>query len=388
MKEVLIISPGKLPVPATNGGAVEGLIEQFIVKNNNNNKHYHLSIYTNYSDKSKEKAKMYDNINFYFVDTNSFSYKIKRIVRYIFNRIPNVYFGNEYISRVNKMIKKSKKHYDLLIIENSPEYILKLDSSYYNKSVLHLHNDFLNSNINQCSKILKKYDSVYCLSNFVSNRVMEIDPSYNGVKTLYNGVDFSLFKENSNLSTAVMKKYNIDKDDFVFLYSGRIVKEKGVKELIEAFKEAFSGKKNVKLLICGDISKKNNYINSLIEMKHDNIIFTDYINKEKLPLYYNIAKVGVVPTLIEEGFGLIIIENYSCGNPVIVTNSGGMPELVNSKTGIIIERNNVVDNLKKAMSKIIDMEFEKDNIIKYSHNYSIESYCDNFDKYIRSDLND
>lgn len=385
--KILFITPGKLPVPAVKGGAVENLI-QMLIESSMLHKDNEISVIGVKDLVAEKEYSNYKNIKFYGVNTSSFIYKLLRGIRYVLNRIPYVYVGNEYIHRVIKFLKTNEKYYDIIIVENSPEYVLKLKHKYSNKIVLHLHNDFLNKEKINSNKILLLYDQVLCLSDYVSNRVRAINHDYKNIYTVYNGIDVNIFKEvEESRIVKYREKYGISKNDFVYIYSGRITQEKGVLELISAFNKVSLTEKNIKLLICGNL-KDNKYIKEVKKKAelNKNIIFTGYINYSDLVYLYNVANVGVVPSIVEEGFGLIIVENMACGNPVIVSNSGGMPELVNNSVGIIFEKNNnFVDNLYHAMKKIRYQEFDKNTIIKYSHSYTKENYVSSFVKRLKGD---
>ncbi|CUP97570.1 glycosyltransferase family 4 protein [Clostridium baratii] len=387
--KILFITPGKLPVPAVKGGAVENLI-QLLLESNELIDNNEISVISSYDYKANQVSKNYNDINFFYVNTQSILYKIKRGIRYLINRLPKVYVGNEYIYKVNKFLKKNNLKYDMIIIENSPEYILKIKHKFSNKVILHTHNDFINKNTDQALKILHQYDGVFSLSEYISNRVREIDSNYNKVYTLYNGIDTKKFcKKECNINY-YKNKFNISNKDFVYIYTGRITPEKGVKELIIAFKEVYGNNKFFKLIICGDFNKINNknrkYIKDLKKMveNNQNIICTGYIEYDSLSELYNIANVGVIPSIWEEPFALTVIENMSCGNPVIVSKSGGMVELVTKNEGIIVDKNNdFIKNLKQALLEIENKKYNTEEIIKHAQKFSKENYQNNFIKYIK-----
>jgi glycosyltransferase involved in cell wall biosynthesis len=273
--KIAFIANGKLPIPASQGGAVETLIQ--ILLDHNEKKHKHdITVYTSYNDTSIEMSKKYKFSKFVLIETKDKWFKIGRIFRYIINRIPYVYIGNEFVHRVKKTIKLSKEKYDFVIIENSPEYALILKEHFQNNLVLHLHNDFLNKDKFLSHKILNSYNKVFTLSDYVNYRVQEIDYSFKKIYTVHNGIEIDKFNKAYDV-IKLRSKYNIDKDDFVFLYTGRIVPEKGVKELILAFCKICSTPK-MKLLIVGDMHSSNiklkKYINEIKSIRdmHSNIL--------------------------------------------------------------------------------------------------------------------
>lgn len=358
--KIAFIANGKLPVPASQGGAVETLI-QILINNNEKNHKHDITVYTSYDAKSKEMSKKYKFTKFIFIETNDIEYKIGKVLRYIINRIPRIYIGNKFVNRLEKKIEFYREEYDYVIVENSPEYGLKLKKYFSQNLILHLHNDFLNKNKYLSYKILNSYKKIFTLSNYINSRVQEIDTSFKNIYTVYNGIDFEKFNRECNIDE-LRKKYNINEEDFVFLYTGRIVPEKGVKELILAFNK-ISNSNKLKLLIVGDISCKNNknkkYINeikNIAKLHSHNIIFAGYVDYENIQKYYYLANVGVIPSIWEEPFALTVIENLASGNPVIVSKSGGMPEIVNDKCAIIVNKDeNYIDNLAKELVNIIEM---------------------------------
>ncbi len=381
MKKVLIVTPGKFPVPASQGGAVENLI-QILLDNNEKEYTYDFTVITIYDNKSKELSKKYKNSKFLFVNTNDKLYKIGQVVRYIINRIPGVYIGNEYITRVKKIVDFSK--YDSVLVENSPEYGLLIS---HHNIILHMHNDFLNKDTNMGSKIINRYNKVLSLSKYIGNRLQEVDSDYKNIEILYNGVDCNKFVP---LKVENYKsKYNIKKDDFVYIFTGRIVKEKGVKELIIAFNSLKDDQ--TKLLIVGDINiqkPSNKYHNDIINLAKNNkkIIFTGKIPYDELQYYYNIASVGIIPSIWEEPFALTVIENLAVGNPVIITKSGGMVELTNASNSIIVDKE--VEFESKFVIAMSDIKknynkFNKKEIVKYAKKFSSENYWSTFNELMK-----
>lgn len=377
--KILIISPGKLPVPAVNGGAVENLIQQLIDINEKNYK-YDYTLISIYDSKALEVSKKYKYTKFQFIYCNDVVYKISRIIRYIINRIPNIYIGNAYIHRVKKLIDDKINDYDYILIENSPEYGLILESK---RLILHMHNDFLNKDVDMAKKILNKYGKVLSLSKYINSRIKEIDKNYKNVYTLYNGIDTKKFDLKKDME--ILKKHNLNDNDFIFLYTGRIVPEKGVFELIKAFKKIEND--NMKLVVVGDLINKKSYINKIRKEKTKNIIFTGKVDYTDIPKYYSIANVGIVPSIWEEPFALTVVEHMASGHPVIITKSGAMPELVTKEVSIIVNKDdNTINNLAEAMYHIYTNNiFNRKKIIKQSLKFDSNIYCDTFDKYILGD---
>lgn len=379
MEDIIIVSPGRLPVPAVCGGAVETLIQLLIDKNEENPK-YRITVFSIYDKDAEKRAILYKYCKFIFIDDKSLLYRSSKIFRYCINRIPNVYIGSKYIYEVYKKIKCEKMNYKYIIIENEPIYGFFL-KKHFSKLILHLHNDYLHLNVKLSKRILNSYDKILSLSNFISGRIREIDNQYKNIFTLYNGIQNEKF---SNVDKYYYRdNMNIDNEDFVFLYTGRIVKEKGVLELIKAFKIASTAYHKIKLYIAGDISSKNKYIKMLLKesKSNNNIKFLGKINYENMPKIYSIADIGVIPSVWEEPFALTVIEHMASGNPVIISNSGAMPELVNEKCSIIAEKNeNYIENLSRAIIYMVEnySKFNLENVRKQAEVFNSTVYFDTF----------
>ena len=98
-----------------------------------------------------------------------------------------------------------------------------------------------------------------------------------------------------------------------------------------------------------EFSSYERKVKKLSEQNRDRIIFTGYVDNAEVYQYASVADVQCVPTLVEEAAGLVLMEAMAGGIPLIVTNSGGIMEYVDRDTALFIERENIVDNLKRAI---------------------------------------
>ncbi|MGG0341946.1 glycosyltransferase family 4 protein [Priestia megaterium] len=385
--KLLFISSGALPLPPVKGGAVEHLVDMFL-KENEKSHSYDITVVSIFNEEAQIASKDYTNCKFHYIHSDDVLYKIDKLGRYVINRIPNLYIGNAYLKRLQSCVKDFDQ-YDIVIVENAPEYGLVLRSLVKGKLILHLHNDYINKDTKLGNSILACYDEVYTLSNFVNDRVAELSPS-SKVKTLYNGVDLNRFSKDLYNNTGIRKKYGIEEDEIVVMYCGRLVPEKGVKELVEAF-ISLPKREKIKLMIVGSarygsqISDK--YLNSLQEISslHEReVIFTGYIPYEKMPEMYAIADIGVVPSLCNDGFNLTVVEFMASGVPVIISDNGAMKELINEECGIVVPSNvDFVKELKQAINSLVEMDGNygamMNAAIAQSKLFSKEKYCQRFD---------
>ena len=173
---------------------------------------------------------------------------------------------------------------------------------------------------------------------------------------LKNAIDTSKF--NKTISTEDRKdmriKLGLREDDFVVLFVGRLIQLKGILELMQAVLSIQD--KRVKLLVIGSanfgkwaFSSYERKIKRLSRQNRDRIIFTGYVDNGEVYRYASAADVQCVPTLVEEAAGLVLLEAMAGGLPLIATKSGGVVEYVEKDTALLIERENLVENLKIAI---------------------------------------
>jgi len=157
--------------------------------------------------------------------------------------------------------------------------------------------------------------------------------SSNGIATSYFNPDlFTLDKKEE-----LRKILGIEENDFVFVFVGRIVKDKGINELISAFKKLNQEKTNVKLLLVGD------YENDLDPLQNETIatigsvssIITVGYQNDVRP-YFAISHALVFPSY-REGFPNVVLQAGAMQLPAIVSDINGCNEIIkNAVNGIII----------------------------------------------------
>ncbi len=345
--KILIINRCVLPLPAVLGGAVETLIDSYL---DENEKIYHddidvvsIPIPSDY----KSNVKKYRYSNFIYIKNKSVNSLYNLCCRT--SKKLGMYVGDYFINSAIKEIKKLGKEYDIIISENEPFYTMILRKHFNSKIVLHLHNDFLNVKTPFYKKILENCDYILPVSDYIKKCVN----CPNKCITTYNGIDFDLFKNDNKENDKLRYKYNISNNDFVYIFVGRVVPDKGVDELIDAFLELNNIYKDTKLFIIGSPNSggnaDNSFYNQMLNKKNSNIIFTGYVANNLIYKYYNISDVQITPSTFEEPFGLTVIEALAMGKRIIVTDSGALPEIVDKKYGVIVNRDDLVNNLYKAM---------------------------------------
>lgn len=156
--------------------------------------------------------------------------------------------------------------------------------------------------------------------------------SSNGINTDY----FDVNHFSNEQKSALKKQHNISEDDFVFIFVGRIVTDKGINELISAFSKLHQ-QKQVKLLLVGPLEQDLNPLlpETLQQIQSNtNIISVGYQNDVRP--YIAISNALIFPSY-REGFPNVVMQAGAMHLPSIVTDINGCNEIIeNGVNGIII----------------------------------------------------
>lgn len=385
--KILIISSGFFPVTKQQGGAIEKLIDNYLEYNEKIGDD--IVVYSPKISPEKYDRDIYKFTKFRIIDKTSLFFKAVKVFRKIYNKMFRKPNANAYIKYiVDDIINKGEQdYYDMIIFENGIDYVnyfcKKTDTK--SKIIIHLHNDYLNRDTPNGKEILENCYQVWTVSEYIKNRVQEIDSNCDKVKVLSNPLDKVIFNKKliSDEKEDLKNKLGI-KDEFIFIYTGRLIPVKGVKELILAFNNLVTKKENVKLLIVGgnsDYRNTGNYVNELKRIANNNVIFTGYIPADELYKYYSLANAQVVPSLWNEAFGLILLEGMYFNLPIIASNSGGMPEICGD-SALYVNRENIIPELEEKMKYIMEnnavMMKKVKNYESILSNYTLEKYCTTF----------
>lgn len=358
MKKVCIISPMFLPVPAVLGGAIENLIT-VLIKQNEIQKEYSFTVYTIANPNMKDD---YQYTTIKQIKLNPFLTFFQRIINKIFNifKLEKYYDFHSFLyKKIAFMLKK--EDCDFILVENN----MILYKTIYNKDkkfIFHLHND-LNSfdkTIEDYKFIEKTSYKILVVSNFLKKRLNLVKPS-NKIEVFENVLNKEKYlnhQKDISLIYTLKQKYNVTNHK-VIGYVGRIEKEKGLLELIKAFNEAKL--ENTKLLlVCEDFLNfkyKKGHILKLqkeVEKNKENIVITGKIPYEEILNYYDLIDILVIPTIVEEAFGMVALEGLALKKRMIYTESGALPDILNNKVFVKVPlKDNLVLNLKKALESEI-----------------------------------
>ncbi len=382
-KHILIVLDSGQPLPAIMGGAVETLTDYYL-EENKKKKQYVIDVYSTLCKDTKLENLDDTYTHYYFINKRTVSFQLKRYCKGVYQKLTRrkleSIFSYEVLDNIE--IENKETYYDLVIIENSPSLILNLKRKIKAKYILHLHNDL--ENVKHHNHSFEKYDLVIPCSTYILKRVKEAYPNTN-LLNVYNGIEEKSLLKYKKERDKIRKQYHIRENDVVFGFCGRICEDKGVKELVLAFKNLLKKNKNIKLVITGNSFFKSSaptpYIQELQKLTvglEDKIIFTGYIDHNQIGTYYTMLDVSMQPSIFNEACPLTILEAQIMGLPIIGTDSGGTPELVTKDNAIIISRKNMICDLENAMQILIDDSVLRKKMGKISEKNSKQYYVNNY----------
>lgn len=187
---------------------------------------------------------------------------------------------------------------------------------------------------------------IVCVSPSVAKRSLE--DGLNPVKKQVvlangtcNGIDIERFyKKAIDLERlqALKEELSINDGDFVLGFAGRLVRDKGIIELVRAYQEIRKYHQNVRLLLVGMLEIRDALPEDVVyTIKEDmSIISTGYVGYDSIEQYYALMDVFVLPSY-REGFPTSVLEASSMEIPVITTKvTGCCDSIIDGETGIFV----------------------------------------------------
>lgn len=183
--------------------------------------------------------------------------------------------------------------------------------------------------IKEDTRMISKCDKFVCiaqhsLNSFTENCHFDVKK----VVLINNALKDSYIPLSKEEKRTIRNKYHISQDTQVLLFAGRLDEVKGISYLIQAFREILKTNPNARLLLIGD----GNFNQWLKEAENiwSQVTFTGRVNQDTLYELYQIANIGIVSSIHEE-FGFVAIEMMMHQLPVIVTDTGGLSEIIENK---------------------------------------------------------
>jgi len=221
----------------------------------------------------------------------------------------------------------------------------------------------------------KRADSIITISKENAQLVQQTFP-FAKEKTLLipNGYNSDVFYPEDINKKDFLKQLGITKEyKNIISFAGKFTYFKGIDILLKAAK--IYENDDTLTLLAGDGQLFDEMTELAKKLNLKNIVFLKNRPHDILRKLYTIADVSLIPSR-NEAFGLVVIEALACGAPVIGTNSGGIPDIINDKVGMLFEE----ENHEELARKIMDILNKKVSFNRaYNAKYAKEKYSqDNF----------
>lgn len=230
--------------------------------------------------------------------------------------------------------------------------IIKLNTKVYADSISQI--DFL------IEEGVAKKDEIFCIGN-----------------GSFGGVDIQRFNRDANEKEAkeIRTKFNILSSEIVFIFVGRITKDKGVEELVKSF-IGISEKYPCKLIFVGGIDTLNNLDPAIVETinNHPQIINAGF--QEKPESFLAASDILVLPSY-REGFGTVVIEAAASGLCAIGSDIPGLRDaIVDNETGLLVRKKDTA-SLKRAMLYMLEHSNSRSQMSEKAFQRAINNYSAN-----------
>lgn len=348
----------------------------------------------------KSNKNLFSEYEKYFVDypelsESNFFTKIKNIPNFIYNK--------QAASQLEKLLSKEKpdiahihlmfnsmsvsilpvlKHYNIPTVMTVHDYRLVCPAytfkdgkgnfcekcrtgSYYNCAIHKCSNNNIANSIllsidsyfrSMFYQPIKLVDKFIFVSKFSQNKHIGIDPLYKQKSTyIYN-------------FTPMKRERKKERGNY-FIYFGRLSQEKGIETLVKAVKKS----PFIKLKVLGT----GPLLESLKREATDNIEFLGFKQGEELRDYIKNAMYVVVPSECYENNPMAIVESTTIGTPIIGSNIGGIPELIdNTRSGFLFNTGSV-DSLQKVLydaQSVSDKKYKE--IVESASNFASNNFSE------------
>lgn len=357
-KKILMISGSLHQIPAPpKGTAIAQLIEDIA----EGLKGYNVQVVSY----KKEDFINRDRDRFIQIDPNSFRFKFYLWVASIIpHRINKKLWGRDnpkfiaYFLCIVPLLRKLKP--DIIITSvHLDGFILFCKRYRHAKHIFHFHSSNIELEGEKKLRFLAKHaDYVFTLTHESSDHLKnKFGMSPNKVHPLPNAINLGVFnsREAFSLRLSYRDYFGLGESDFVLGYAGRLTLSKGLDQILECLIKLQEKYKNIKLLIAGsqendtipDLTYHDRIESLLQKVEPGRIVFTGWLDREKMINFYSCIDVGLLLSKQREGHSMFGLECQACAVPVIATTIGGNPEIiVHNKSGFLLSKGKEAEELE------------------------------------------
>lgn len=236
-------------------------------------------------------------------------------------------------------------------------------------------------------RVLSKSHMVVPASKYSQDKIKRLYPKLSlNIKIIPHGVDIDKFKPIGD-KKKVRGELGIARDKKVLFTVRNLTSRMGLESLIEAMVKVKENHKDI-LLIIGGTGRLEQQLKSLASdlWLEDYVIFAGNIDDHKLPGYYQAADLFILPTKTLEGFGLVTLEAFACGTPVLGTPVGATVEILKQLDERLLFEGTDAGSMAKLISEYLGKPKNQINELKQKcrqfvvDNYSWEKALSSLEK--------
>jgi glycosyltransferase involved in cell wall biosynthesis len=224
---------------------------------------------------------------------------------------------------------------------------------------------------------LKKSDLIVTVSNNLKNKVQDLDIKSDKIKVIQNGVDSTVFKIEDK--EQARGKLGITDKEKIILYVGQLSQAKGLDYLLRAFGTILTTEANVYLYIIGDGTDAVRLRTTVKSLSLERKVFlTGPRPNHEIPKWLAASDLLCLPSL-NEGLPCVILEALSSGRPVVATNVGGIPEILDNDAtlGIMVPPKDEIA-LAEALTKALNTQWSAQQISSKVSDLSWEKVAEKY----------
>ncbi len=360
--KLAIIMPPTASMPLISGGGVERLCELFIRENDKADEPFEITVISRYDEQSEAVSDKYKHTKFLYVRIPRSEPPSNAII----SKLTSKYMRHDYLRGITSLLRGVR--FDEILLENCPEFAEAVWRKFKIAPILHAHSHFFGADRKGWEISVKPIKRFVFVSEFLKNAAVRCGVSAEKCAVVRNCVDTDEFDASryQDIRHAKREQYSLGDDDLLAVFIGRLTPEKGALELVKAMSHSeYSGSK-LKLLIVGSaqygVNVHDDYRTELeVAAAKNRVIFIGSVKSASASRFLARADFAVVPSVFDEPAGLPVLEALSCGLPIIVTDSGGIPEYVDGLDG------NVVTTVKRGLGFVGSLTKAVDTLAERLH---------------------
>lgn len=341
---IALVDSELLPVPPVLGGAVEQTLYETVCDLES----HACCVISRWSDRLEGRIDREDS-RFRYVDLVKHRARFTSLVGdfrpsgFEDPRRANAFY---YLDGVADILKDVRP--DIVQMHNRPEFVpYLLRQSDARTNILYMHN-LSDYRLPRIRRSVEQLDQVVFVSHYLRRSFIRKFPGFpqGRLAVIHNSVDTDLYHpDRQRESETVALRKDFYGSSPIILFVGRTVPQKGIQHLIEAMELVLERLPKALLVVAGTPlfgeTTTSTYHRRLIQRSKglgDRVRFLGYVPHERTPQLYAACDIFVAPSVWPEPFGKVVTEAMASGKPVISSNRGGIPEIIDDgKSGFLQE---------------------------------------------------